>query len=172
VAAQAESEAQQRDEAASRSVAFVSSGLTKLQQAQTTADVQAAADAAAADSVAASQFPLVDDRTARATKALDALAALKSLNADTLATWPQMRSAVEAATKAAATPSASIDPTLPLGNIDLVVSRGQQALDTWRMQVAMTESANSKERAAVEQYDAQAQAQIARYNQLRNETAD
>lgn len=130
------------------------------------------ARAAAADQQRIAAYPLTDDRATNAAAALHAIAGLSDLGADTLANWPRLRTTVETSLRGASTPSAPIDPAASLSNVDLVVSRGQQALGAWFLQVAAANDAREKQTADLERYSSQAQSQISRYNQLRNEAAD
>ncbi len=172
LAAQAEDEQRQRDEVAKQATGKVESALAELATAQTTVDVQVVANRSADDGLALEEEPSMDSRAQGAAAALSAIAGLKALNADTLDNWPQLRQTVDEAVRDMVDPGKSFDPASALTNIDLVVTRGQEALATWQMEVAFATSAREKENAAVNQYDGQAQAQISRYNQLRNETAD
>ncbi len=79
---QGEDEQRQRGEAAKKATGKVESALAELATAQTTADVQVAANRSADDGLALEEELTMDSRAQGAAAALSAIAGWKALNAD------------------------------------------------------------------------------------------
>jgi hypothetical protein len=168
----AQSEQEQRDQAAAASATFLDTRLAELGAAADTAAVRAVAATAATHKKEAEAYTLTDDRTVKASAAIATLATLSSLSGDTLGTWPQSRAELDAKLQALAPGALRANPATSLAHVDALVAAGEKTLAEWQMQVAVAERMHSESLAAVNQYNSQVQAQISRYNQLREEAAD
>jgi hypothetical protein len=136
-------------------VGLLDTSLEALVAAQSTADLRAAAAGTAQSTqvvTLALQGVAADGpqgtRITRVGGALAALAALRTLNGDTLASWPALRAKLAAAT----TGIDGVDSRNALVAVDVLVSRATQQLAAWKAATAKATAKAQKDATALSTY--------------------
>ena len=168
----ANQERQERQAAEASAVAVVQGTFDQLATVSNTADVRRVAGEAEASR---SQLNVTEESPGVVTSAdaaLTAVAALASLNGDTLDTWPTMRAQIEASVAPVATSETAVAAGPGVEAVETVVAKGKDTLALWFLQVLADKNANTEALGAVDRYESAVNVQISRYNELRREASD